>query len=119
VGLTTAQKRALAISKGRQFENTVMNLCHLAGAKKWQHQRPGLTASGRWMTAISGDKGAPDLQIVTRTGKYLLRELKSGHGKLSPEQKEWMAELVAAGVDAAVWMEADVDSGRVWEELTA
>lgn len=62
--------------------------------------------------------GFPDLVLVnTRTGRILWRELKTNKGRISPEQREWLDGLTAAGQDAGVWRPNDLDSGLILAEL--
>lgn len=83
------------------------------------HFRPAQTKRGNWVTAVQGDgKGYPDLTLVG-PGGVLFRELKSAKGTCSPEQGTWLASLIAAGVDAAVWRPDDLKSGRIERELRA
>lgn len=83
------------------------------------HFRPALSQSGRWHTAVAGDgKGFPDL-VLAGAGGILYRELKTDVGRLSPEQKVWLARLAAAGADAKVWREADLHDGTIESELRA
>lgn len=58
------------------------------------HFRPAMVR-GEWRTAVSGDKGLPDI-IATRDGRIIFVELKTEHGKLSLEQAVWMSELQKA-----------------------
>jgi hypothetical protein len=56
--------------------------------------------------------GWPDL-VLWRAGQFLVAELKSARGRLRPEQRDVLATLAAAGVDARVWRPAD------WPEIEA
>lgn len=47
--------------------------------------------------------GWPDYAFVTADGRFLLRELKTETGRLTDAQKQWLADLQRAGVDADVW----------------
>lgn len=63
--------------------------------------------------------GWPDVAIVGH-GRFLVRELKCQSGRLgrvTPEQKAWLAALADAGVDAGVWRPADLLSGAILAEL--
>ena len=62
--------------------------------------------------------GFPDL-VVCGTGGFLFRELKSATGRLRPEQLDWLARLEQGGADAAIWRPADLESGRIKDELVA
>lgn len=54
-------------------------------------------------------KGWPDLALChPRRGVFLVRELKSNRGRVTPEQKRWLEGLRAAGVDADVWRPRDL-----------
>lgn len=77
------------------FQRRVMDTARLAG---WLcvHYRPGKTQRGRWVTPLSGDKGAPDL-LLAKDGRVLLAELKRDGGKPTPEQRAWLAELGGHG----------------------
>jgi hypothetical protein len=63
-------------------------------------------------------KGFPDL-LLWKPGRFLVRELKAAHGRLSPEQEKVLADLEAAGLDVGVWKPADLDSGRIQAELAS
>jgi hypothetical protein len=77
------------------FQRRLMDAARLAG---WLcvHYRPGKTQRGRWVTPMSGDKGAPDL-LLAKDGRVLLAELKTDKGRPTLEQQAWLAELGAHG----------------------
>jgi len=88
-----------------EFLSQVIDLARLCGFRV-AHFRPGRTAVGGWRTAVQGNaKGFPDLVLV-RPGQLLVAELKTERGKLSPEQREWLAAFEAAGVPAYCWTPA-------------
>lgn len=62
--------------------------------------------------------GFPDL-VVCGTQGFLFRELKSESGRLRPEQMDWLSRLNLGGADAAIWRPADLQSGRIKNELEA
>lgn len=102
-----------------QLLRYIIDACRKMGTVHTAHFRPGLTQSGNWRTAVSGDgKGWPDLTIVG-PGGVLFRELKSATGSTKPEQRQWIAWLAEAGQDAAVWKPRDWFSGRIVAELEA
>lgn len=79
-------------------------------AKRWgwmvNHQRPAMVRAGKFITATQGMVGFPDLVLCHEDRKIgLLRELKCGRNKLSPEQEAWGASMKAAGWDWGVWRE--------------
>lgn len=80
-----------------EFQTRVIEYARL---RKWRtvHFRPA-RQRGRWVTAYTGDDGAPDL-ILARGGRVLLVELKSEKGTLRPGQAEW---LEAAGDNGKLW----------------
>ena len=74
----------------------------------------------RWYKTFDSRRspsGFPDLVITGRRTIY--RELKTERGRLSAAQREWIADLEAAGDDVDVWRPADFLSGRVQSELAA
>lgn len=79
------------------------------------HFRPARTAQG-WRTAVSGDgKGFLDLVLLGR--RLLVRELKVPGGRVSADQRLWIAAWELAGVDVGIWMPDDLRSGRVEAEM--
>lgn len=76
-------------------------LCHA--------ERTSTTAGGRWMTAIQGDVGWPDLVLV-RHHEAVFLELKRRPGRVAPAQQTWLHALRAAGLRAGVvWVPEGVD----------
>lgn len=72
---------------------------------RWRtaHFRPGLTQSGRWVTAVQGDgAGFPDL-LLARGPRLVVAELKVGRNKPTEAQEDWLRAFNAAGVEAYVW----------------
>src|SRR5579864_2616474 len=69
---------------------------------RYYHARPARTTRG-WVTAMSGDRGWPDL-VLLRPPRLILAELKSDTGQPTPEQSDWIAELsMVPGVETYVW----------------
>jgi hypothetical protein len=102
-----------AISE-RAFQDNVIALAKLFG---WRvaHFRPAQTKHG-WRTPMQGDKGFPDL-VLAKGGRVVFAELKSDKGKLSADQKDWIAALDAPpGWDSEmshevhVWYPDDLDA---------
>lgn len=75
-----------------QFQTAVIELARTFG---WlvMHSRPSLNKSGKWSTAIQGDKGYPDLTLAKPKRPTLHVELKAEKGRLTPEQKVWAEAL--------------------------
>ena len=65
----------------------------LAKLRHWliHHCRPARTKKG-WATPIQGDAGFPDLVLV-REGRLLFVELKAQKGRVTPDQRIWLALL--------------------------
>jgi hypothetical protein len=68
------------------------------------HFRPARTVKG-WRTPVQGDKGFADL-VLARAGVVLVAELKTDRGRLTPDQRAWLAALGPVGV---VWRPRDRD----------
>jgi hypothetical protein len=82
----------------------------LARWHKWRtaHFRPAMTQRGRWLTAMSGDIGFPDL-IMFRARRAILAELKSAKGRVTPEQEKWLEAAKAAQFEAYIWRPKDIE----------
>ncbi len=74
-----------------QFQDVVIGY---ARARGWlvHHDRPSQNAAGRWSTAIQGDAGFPDL-VLAREDAIVMLELKRQSGRLTPQQRVWLAAL--------------------------
>ncbi len=72
---------------------------------RYAHFRPAQTAKG-WRTAMTGDKGFPDL-VAVKPPRVLFIELKSDSGKLRDDQILWIGELRESGVECYVWRPKD------------
>jgi hypothetical protein len=97
--------RPLELSEAA-FQTRVMEYAQWRGWKV-VHYRPSTLKSGRHATALSGDKGAPDL-ILAKDGRVILAELKRDSGRPSAEQKQW---LDALGSHGRLWRPRD------WAEI--
>jgi hypothetical protein len=66
------------------------------------------------------DAGWPDVALVhPKHGRFLVRELKTERGTVTPEQRKWLEALADAGVDAGVWRPMQYLDETVLRELTA
>ena len=72
---------------------------------RWIHFRPARTTRG-WVTALSGSPGFPDL-VAVRGDRILYVELKAQKGALRDEQRDWLADLGAAGAEVHCWRPSD------------
>lgn len=107
--MITASSLPLTLSES-EFLSTVLDYAHW---RQWlvSHFRPAQTPRGRYVTALQGDPGCPDL-ILARDGAVLLAELKTQHGPIRPAQKKWLA---AAGGSGRLWRPSDWP--QILEEL--
>jgi hypothetical protein len=74
------------------LQDKVIHLAKMNGFMV-QHSRPVKQADGRWLTAIQGDAGFPDLVLAHVERGVVFVELKSDQGRLSPGQKAWQRNL--------------------------
>lgn len=66
------------------------------------------------------DPGWPDMAMVHPVrGRFMVRELKTMRGRLTPEQREWLDGLTHAGVDAGLWRPIHLLDDTVFNELSA
>lgn len=64
--------------------------------------------------SIRSDPGFPDLAMVNpRQGRLLFVEVKGENGRLSAEQRAWLTDLHAAGIEAYSWWPAQWRSGEI------
>lgn len=89
-------------------------ILELAAWTGWRahHARSVQTMAGRWMTAIQGDPGFPDLVLAHKSGTVLYVELKATQGRLSADQRLWRDLLEPTG-RYRLWRPAD------WDEIAA
>jgi len=79
---------------------------------QWQRRVIDLAGWCGWLAYHPFDSrrstaGWPDLALV-RDGRLVLAELKSEAGRVSPEQRTWLAELSSvAGVETYLWRPSD------------
>jgi len=91
-----------------QFQQAIVDLAELCGWRT-MHVRRSTVRDQQWAT-VTSITGWPDLTIW-RPGRLLMVELKSANGRLTPEQRDVLASLTAAGIDARCWRPAD------WPEI--
>ena len=74
----------------RQFTKQVIDLAGWYGWLRF-HQLPGMSKSGRWLSATQGDIGWPDLFLVhPKRCQIVIAELKTEAGRLTPGQELWL-----------------------------
>lgn len=61
--------------------------------------------------------GFPDL-VLAREGRLMFVELKAKKGRLTQEQREWLAALRRCSVEVHVWRPRDWDDGTVQRALS-
>lgn len=96
----------------RVFQAQVMELAARFG---WRvaHFRPSQTRDGRWLTAISGDPGYPDLTLVHPRRGVIFAELKTATGRPTREQLRWLEALAygsRVGTHVALWRPDDLQA---------
>ena len=99
----------------RLLQDKVIQLARMNGFRV-QHSRPVQQANGRWLTAIQGDVGFPDLVLAHRERGVLFIELKSDTGKLTPGQVSWQQNLAP---HCEWWLVKDDDLPRLAKRLGA
>ena len=107
--------KATKIPRETEFEfmKKVLQMAKLLG---WRtaHFRPGMTSNGKWITAVSGDgAGFPDLVLVRREHLMFIELKRDMESEMSDSQIAWMAALLGAHIECAVWTPDD------WPEIEA
>jgi nicotinamidase-related amidase len=90
------------------FQAQVIQLARMNGWRVF-HPQKMQARDGSWRTALSGDKGWPDLCLAHRERGFIVCELKADKGVLSPEQKEWLFNL-APWAECYVWKPSDLQN---------
>jgi hypothetical protein len=96
--------RVTGVISEEDFQKAVTDTLTAFGWR-WCHFRPGRTQSG-WKTALSGEKGFPDI-VAVRRDRVLFIELKTEKGRLSEEQERWLSALGLAGAAVHCWRPSD------------
>lgn len=99
----------------RELRRFVMRFAREQGWLAY-HGRTSKHLSGKWATVIEGDAGFPDL-VLCRPPRLLFVELKSEHGRLKTQQRQWLNALLGTGVEVYVWRFKDWESGAVQRVL--
>jgi len=76
------------------------------------HPLPAQTSRGRWVTAMQGNTGFPDLVLVKPGAGIVFAELKSAVGRVSEQQRRWLDSIEAAGGEQHVWRPIDINNIR-------
>lgn len=91
------------LKEAKRFGWQVMHVRKSKGHKKGKEDE--------WTTSTS-ITGWPDL-VLFKPGSLLFRELKANRGYPTPEQRQVLADLAAAGADVGVWKPKD------WDDILA
>lgn len=97
--ISTAEYHAM---QARNMTEAQLQACVIAAAQRrgWEHYH---THDSR-----RSSPGFPDLVLVhVEQKRVIYRELKTQIGRIRPEQKTWLANLTAVGVDAGIWRPID------------
>lgn len=94
--------------RGRQAERTVVDVARALGWLVFHvsdSRKPIRLRNNQYIAVGDKDaKGFPDFVFChPRHGRFLIREVKTGAARTTPEQREWLEALVTSGVDAGVW----------------
>lgn len=91
--LTTDEvnKQAEKTISEKQLQQWIIGLARTLG---WRVYHP-------W-SSMHSESGWPDLAMV-RHGRFLVAELKSARDQQTPAQRDWLMELMAAGIETHVW----------------
>ena len=92
---------------------------HIAKMNGWLcfHASPHQVRPGVYR---SDGKGFPDLCMVHPQRGFIMAELKTQQGKLSPHQLQWADALIKAGIEHYVWRPSQLDliAERLGRSLT-
>ena len=100
-----------------QFEGTkrTMGLFQLGGWR-WCHFRPGRVMRGgveTYETPITGDRGLPDyIAVQAERQETVFIEIKGDTGRLTASEKDWIADLRAAGQRVYIWWPKDFEEAK-------
>ena len=102
--VTASQAR----ENGKAWEREVVAWLK-AGGWTWQKAVTVRRPHGDgWWEAVEGTPGLPDIRAFHRQrGLLVFAELKSGAGRVSPNQQAWIDALARDGVRADVWHDSD------------
>lgn len=90
-----------------QLQDAVTGMCKLFGIA-WYHPYFSRRSVPGW----------PDMALCGSRG-FLLRELKTEKGSVTPDQQRWGHLLRQAGQSWDIWRPADLLDGRIQRELEA
>lgn len=97
-GLGEARRILKATVTEKDFLQQVRDMAHLFGWRSYHS-----------LVSRGSEPGFPDL-CLCRPPRLLMVELKTSRGRVRPEQEEWLADLNACGIEAAIWRPDDLAS---------
>jgi hypothetical protein len=89
------------------FQAKVIQLAKMNGWRVF-HPMKMQARDGSWRTALSGDKGWPDLALAHRDRGFIIAELKTDKGRLTEEQQQWLYHL-APWAECHLWRPEDLN----------
>lgn len=97
----------------RALQELILQAARFDGWRR-HHQRPSPTGRpGKWVSAIQGDRGFPDL-ILARRGRLVVAELKRELGRLDQDQQAWLDLFgQVPGIEVFVWRPRHWSSGEI------
>ena len=93
----------------RLFQSKVIQIAKMNGWLVF-HPRRSQTSDGRWLTAVQGDVGFPDLVMAHRERGLIYAELKAPGGRVQAMQKTWLNVLDCAGAETYIWYPKDLQA---------
>ena len=89
------------------FQQAIVELAYRLGWRV-QHSRAIQTRNGRWMTAIQGHNGFPDIVLAHPKHGVLIAELKTARGRLGADQLLWR-DALEPHIEYHLWRPSDWD----------
>ena len=107
---------------GDQADSPIEELASLSESKFQRDLIDELKEAGHgaWYLTPSGvaGGGAPDLLIITKGGKVLLRELKSDTRRLERHQADFLLRIAQrSNLTVGTWQPRDRENGKIRQEL--
>lgn len=99
----TTEEYKQAVRNGWNEAQFLKEVLALAKRNGWRsfHQRPGMTAAGKWISAVQGDGiGFPDVVLI-RGGALRVLELKVGKNTTTAAQDAWLKAFNGVEGDVA------------------
>lgn len=93
-----------------EWQEQVVDLAHLLG---WRHLHIRRTRGrGNAWTTSTNVVGWPDLLLWSprHPGLHIAAELKTEHGRATPDQTAVLADLAASGFRTHIWRPSDLDA---------